>query len=298
MEKTWVRLIGIFFSLGTSAGVLIGDARSPFDLSKVINSGVQITGPEEVIFDWTTQKCSQDDIPDIPARAFRDAQGTVQLIDSHYINRRFIGPSLNNLTHDCTIIFNAHLQSDPAKYDDHEWLHSLYTLDGNTIYALIHNEYHGYLYDPNCTTGYNGCWHNSVTLATSTNGGNSYTHATPPNHLVASIPYQYTANTGPVGVFNPGNIIYRQSDGYYYALLHLEQYQAQPVGTCVMRTNNLADPTSWRAWNGTSYSVQFINPYVQTNQPPQNHVCQPVSFAQIQKMHERLTLNTFFNRYL
>ncbi len=298
MRKSWVRLFGVIFILGIGAGAFSGNANQPFGLIKMIASGVQITGSEEIVFDWTTQKCSQDDIPDIPARAFRDNQNRVQLIDSHYINRRFIGSDLNNLIHDCTIIFNAHLNPDPSKYDDHEWLHSVYTLDGTTVYALIHNEYHGYLYDPNCTMGYNGCWQNSVTFAQSINGGDSYSHTTPPNHLVASIPYQYTANTGPVGVFNPGNIVYRASDGYYYALLHLEQYQAQQVGTCVMRTNNLADPTSWRAWNGTSYSVQFINPYLQPNEPPPNHVCQPVSFAQIQKMHESLTFNTFFNRYL
>ena len=42
-----------------------------------------------------------DDIPDLPACAFRDARGCVQLIASHYSNRRMSGPNLDHLTRDC-----------------------------------------------------------------------------------------------------------------------------------------------------------------------------------------------------
>jgi hypothetical protein len=29
----------------------------------------------------------------------------------------------------------------------------------------------------------------------------------------------------------------------------------------MMRTNDLMDPASWRAWNGSDYSVSFVSPY-------------------------------------
>jgi hypothetical protein len=65
---------------------------------------VEVTGSEQVVFDWSQDACEPADIPDIPARAFRDAQGRVQLIASHYVNRRMTGPDLDHLTHDCSVI--------------------------------------------------------------------------------------------------------------------------------------------------------------------------------------------------
>ena len=33
---------------------------------------VKIIGAAETVFDWTTDRCESEDIPDLPARAFRD----------------------------------------------------------------------------------------------------------------------------------------------------------------------------------------------------------------------------------
>jgi hypothetical protein len=84
-------------------------------------------GLEEKVFDWSQGAYAPDDIPDIPARAFRDAQGRVQLIASHYTNCRMSGPDLDHLTHDCGVIMPSHYDPDPAKFDDRGWLHSTYT---------------------------------------------------------------------------------------------------------------------------------------------------------------------------
>ena len=65
-----------------------------------------------------------------------------------------------------------------------------------------------------------------------------------------------------------------------------------------MRTTDLADPTSWRAWDGTGFDVQFVNPYLETDESPQKHICQPVSYDEIGLMVESLTFNTYFNRFL
>jgi len=207
-----------------------------------------------------------------------------------------VGPSLNALRHKCPVIMNSHMNASPSKYDDHEWLASLYTLDGNTIHALIHDEYQAYLYDPACNGNYFNCWYNAITSAISTDGGASYGHAIAPSHRVASIPYPYTPNTGPIGYFAPSNII--EKDGYYYAMIQATSYQAQQQGICLMRTNDLADPTTWRAWDGTGFNVRFISPYREPNEPPQNHVCAPISFANIETMHESLTYNTYLGHYL
>jgi hypothetical protein len=261
---------------------------------------VEVTGPEEVVFDWSKSACEPGDIPDTPARAFRDAQERVQLIASHYVNRRMVGPDLNHLTHDCTVIMSSHYAPDPAKFNDHEWLHSTYTPDGTRIFALVHNEYEGDTHPGQCSSGgYLKCWYNAVTLAVSTNGGASFEHTRPPTHLVAAIPYRYVPDSGPAGIFNPSNIVRNATDGYYYALLRVEQrYKAQPQGICVFRTADLADPESWRAWDGSGFNVRFIDPYLGAGEDPASHVCQPVSYDEIQLMVESLTFNTYLDRYL
>jgi hypothetical protein len=35
----------------------------------------------------------------------------------------------------------------------------------------------------------------------------------------------------------------------------------QTNGTCLLRTKDLLDPTSWCGWNGASFSVSFADPY-------------------------------------
>ncbi len=247
---------------------------------------VNILGPEEIVFDWTTDQCEEVDIPDAPARAFRDADGKVQLIATHYINRRMIGDNLNVVQRDCYVIMDSDQDSDPSKYNDHEWLIAPYTLDGTTIYSLVHNEYQG------------NSWYNAITFATSTDKGVTYTHDSSPNHLVASIPYVYDSDAGPHGVFGGSNIILNPNDGYYYVLFQVEAYELQDWGVAVARTQTLDDPTSWRAWDGSGFNVQFINPYLNPDADPADHIVQPVSRDHIDKMQSSITYNTFFNKFV
>lgn len=285
----------LWLALGLLSVIVVGRLNQ----AQGLPATAQIQGPLEVVFDWSESACEPDDFPDTPARAFRDHQDRVQLIASHFINRRLIGPGLDRMTHECGVILRSDKNPDPAAFNDREWLHSLYTPDGQTIYALIHNEYQGHRHPGQCPSGeYRNCWYNAVTLASSTDGGESYTHREPPHHLVASIPYPYVPGTGPVGIFNPSNIVYNPQDGYYYALLHVQTYRLQRWGTCVMRTTDLADPTIWRAWDGEGFNVRFLNPYREQIDSPQRHVCQPISRDSIQKMHESLTFNTYFNQFL
>jgi hypothetical protein len=64
-----------------------------------------------------------------------------------------------------------------------------------------------------------------------------------------------------------------------------------------MRTRRIADPSSWRAWNGRDYTVDFVDPYTNP-QPPEQHVCQPVGLDELEAMSQSLTYNTFFEEYL
>lgn len=260
---------------------------------------LSVTGEAEIVFDWTTDRCDDEDIPDLPARAFRDDSGQVQLIATHFIARRSIGSSLDELQHDCTIVANSVYNADPSQYSDKEWLASLYTEDGKTIYVLQHNEYQGHTHQGQCASGeYFNCWYNSITLAISEDSGASYKNITaPPNHLVASSPYPYETEAGPNGVFEPSNMI-RAEDGYIYAIIRIDEYKSERQRVCLMRTDNLADPTSWRAWDGEGFNLSLPKPYLNQSDNPQEQYCTPLAQDDIGVMNQSLTYNTDLEQYV
>jgi hypothetical protein len=259
---------------------------------------IQIVGSEQRVFDWSEQGCSALDIPDAPARAFRGADGQVRLIASHYVTRADIGPSLDSVRHDCDRVMLSDLDGDPARFSDREWLSSPYTTDGRRVYALVHNEYQGDKHVGRCPSGdRQACWYNSITHASSADGGRTFSQRTSPDHLVASVPYRYQPGPGPYGLFGPSNIVYRAEDQHYYALIQAQRFGAQHPGTCVIRTSRLDRPGAWRAWDGESFSVRFANPYGE-DVSASEHVCAPVSFAQIATMTGSLTFNTYLDKYV
>ena len=263
----------------------------------IIPGHANILGSEEIVFDWTTDRCEDSDIPDTPARAFRDADGNVQLVATHHINRRMIGPTLDLVEHDCSILMESDTDSDPSSYNNHEWISSVYTLDGQTIYALVHNEFQGHRYRELCPDGdWQTCWWNAITLAKSFDKGLTYVHAPAPTHLIASVPYRYEPGIGPSGIFHPTQVVHNPKDGYYYVVLQFEEHGLQKQGLSVMRTQNLDDPQSWRAWDGEDFTVRFINPYLEQNYNPSDHIVQRVAYESIDRTIGGLSFNSYFNK--
>jgi hypothetical protein len=243
-------------------------------------------------YDWDSTRinsCDQWHIPDGGTRAFRDANGNVQvLLSTSYFNGRMLGTTLDNVKPEqlapelggrpC-VASNLHpsgSESDPARHHDSEWIDSLYRdASTNVIYALLHNEYNGARYYPaHCSQSWpNGdCQEITVTSATSTDNGATYDHsaAPPPTHLVTSLPYMYVNDWGHDGALtNLTNMVRNPSDGYYYAIGLIQAAPtaafpaptspttttsrgylgAQDHGLCAIRTPSLVNPT-WRAWDG------------------------------------------------
>jgi len=267
-------------------------------------------GAEEVVFDYSASKCETGDIPDISARAFTDADGKTQLLASHYKSYRMIGNNLASLAKDCAPVMSSHFDGDASKFNDHEWIAAPYTLDGAKVYALMHNEYQGHLYNASgaCATGqYRDCWYNSITSSVSSDRGKTYTHLAAPAHLVLSSPFKYNGSSaGPIGFFEPSNII-KGNDGYYYVFVALSQptvyngqTNPQSSGICVMRTDEIkeltgAGATVWKLWDGAGFNIENKNPYTQTVNPSAQ-VCQPVNgeYAQLRSV----TWNTYLNKYI
>ena len=258
---------------------------------------VRFTGPEQVVFDWSRDACGGDDFPDVPARAFRDARGTVRLIDASDTTRALVGPDLDHVTRRCGVAMRSALDPDPGRFAYKEWISGTYTRDGKTVYALVHDEFHGDEVQGLCPSEvFERCWYNAVTLARSDDGGVTFHHARPPpGHLVAAAPYRYEPDAGRVGVFAPSGIVAK--GGYYYALVETPKYRLEQLGACLIRTSRLGDPASWRAWDGDGFGVEFADPY-ETSADPRSHTCTPVSPDEIGDMTQSLTYNTYFGKYL
>lgn len=96
----------------------------------------------------------------------------------------------------------------------------------------------------------------------------------PPHHLVAAVPYKYQQSQLASGWGDPSNILLNPKDGYYYAAIwNRNQVGLQAPGICVMRTNHLLDPASWRAWDGAQYTVRFADPYTLAPGAEAQHIC-------------------------
>jgi len=264
-------------------------------------------GAKEVVFSYATDRCEQLDSPDQPARFVRAEEGSLVLFAGmaprNYVSR---GADFNSLKRDCRQPALASAErSTPESYENSEWLWAVYR-EGSRWYALIHNEFH----DTNAPTCLSSdpspvqmCTYNSVTYAVSTDGARSFSKPAPPTHVVAPPPnawapppmsYPSAQYAAVEGYFEPNNII-RGVDGYYYSFMRAvpaQNSRGGQIGMCVMRTNSLDDPASWRAWDGTGFNLRLSSPYV-TGDPAQ--VCTLLKTAMISG---QITYNTYLNRYM
>jgi hypothetical protein len=257
---------------------------------------LQVVGEPQVVFDWSRSACETMNYPDLPARAFRDAAGRVQLLISHFDNFRMIGPSLARLAVDCDPVMLSAESSTPRRFADRQWIASIYTRNGRDVWALVHDEYQGNRHPGRCPSHrYYGCWYNSVTLARSFDGGRFYRSSRrPPHQLVAGPSFRYRSGAGPRGVFGPSNIV-TGPDGALYALVRIRDLAGQR-GVCTMRTRHIAGPGSWRGWDGSGYRARFTDPYRAPGR--RRNPCRLVLPGRIAEMTESLTYSEPLHRYL
>lgn len=247
-----------------------------------------LDGPAVAVFTTPQDSCVPDDIPDAMARAFRDYTGTIHFVTAAEVLYQSLGPNLENLQRGCQPAFLSKNNANPAAFNDEAWLDSFYTLDGYTIAALSHTEYHGWSHPGECHTQNIGeCEYDSDTFHLSTDGGYTFESFTQPKNFLAGIPYQYKVDSGPEGYSVDSNVI--QYGGYYYAIAtawtwppncsgSTGPHRCITIGGAPLRTTNVLDPASWRAWSGADFSIQFVDPYAGAVSNPQQHVYTAVPY--------------------
>ena len=268
----------------------------------LLASSARAVGPPEPVFVWdrdacppvggrrgafeTGGRCSNDvqfgcdpDVADAPMKAFRRRDGSVVLQAPGDLGARsFTGPSLDAVKHRCAVVLNSTSSFNMGLYACREWQQSPYTFPNGSTYALTHMEYHD-------QSTQRMLW-SAVTLFKSLDGGGTWQHALPPpRHVVAAAPYRYEAagpRSSPFGFRSPSNIV-SDGRGSYFATVESGWGQGpnavgQRDGACLMRTRDLTDPASWRAWGGASFNISLaVNPYRDRPFDPRRHLCVPIT---------------------
>lgn len=249
-----------------------------------------LDGPAVSAFDTGKESCEQIDIPDAPARAFRDFKGTVHLIASHSVTRADIGPTLESAKHSCEVVYSSRHDANVANFNDYTWLTAFYSVDGKKIIAFGHMEYHGWEHPGMCAqkTDTASCWYNVDTFNISSDGGYHFARPDPPGNYLISLPAKYQPNQGPQGYSVDTGIV--KVGQWFYATAYSWAWPPNcgtgkgrrpclvPDATCPMRTANILDPSAWRGWDGKEFGVAFVDPYRAPVANPSGHVCVPVPY--------------------
>jgi hypothetical protein len=259
----------------SSALVLAGIWLAPFDPAHALDSGVHIAlqGKPELVYDPKRDACTPSDIPDVNARAFRAADGSVTLTALHFINRALRGPDLDHPKIDCEVVLGSKQSPDPTAYDGRRFITSPWTNDGVKIAALIHNEYHADHFPGRCA--YNDdlpCWYNTILSFRSDDSGRSFVKSTP--LVVAAAPFRQDTEQGRHrGFFNPSNVV--AHGAFKYAFISTTGWNGQPYGACLFRNADPLNSGGWRAYDGKDFSVRYDDPYAAKGAAPRT--CAPIA---------------------
>jgi hypothetical protein len=277
-----------------------GPAPDPTPGNRASPEDIRFTlGEPEIVFRYRSDRCDDMDLPDMTARAVRMSDGTIALYSGNAPQAyASFGPDFDALRRSCVPTLVSADDVTPQSFNNQEWLSTVYR-EGARFHAIVHNEYHDPQH-PNCRQGdtspANPCWYNALTYAWS-GDGRTFVQPASPSHVVAGPPQIWDASgpraPGPYGYFAPSNIL-RLPDGYYYAMFFTipERDNPQKRGSCVMRTRELGDPASWRAWDGTGFNVAMPSPYTAAATGVACTIVIPHG------IDGSLTYNTYLERYL
>jgi hypothetical protein len=255
------------------AALLLASGAAPAGAAQPPLAALTPIGPAELVFTPKRDACDGNDVPDTPARAFRDADGQVVLFAMHDQNRAFRGPDFKRLKLSCHSPLPSDGTEDPAAFDDASWIAATWTEDGRRVAALVHHEYQGNTHPGRCPAkNYMACWYNSVVAVASDDGGRNFRRPSPPQ-VVATPPFRQDVGQGRHrGFFNPSNIV---ADGRSrYMMAGTTGWNGQDSGVCLFRSLDLADPAGWRAYDGAAFTARFDDPY---RGKPGTPTCRPIA---------------------
>ena len=136
-------------------------------------------------------------------------------------------------------------------------IEATYTEDGQPIYALAGQALSALNMAIGCVDqGTGNCWQGDIEALVSTDMGNDFGFTSSGNGDVAALTHTLTTNQpGTEGYTGASNIFKR--NGLYYAFVSVVDAYAAQARTCLIRTGNLADPSSWRGYDGSGFNASL-----------------------------------------
>lgn len=207
-------------------------------------------------------------VPDGPAHAYLDQQGRTRLIFPHLLSYAFVGSSIEDVQLDCSDpIYVSNYNPDPNMLDSASWPWAVYRLPDQSVVSLLHMEHHAWAHPGNCPPERSyftdACpWYSAITWAIARDGIH-FTSPPAPSHVVARAPgvsgYPRRPPVG-IGYSDHTGIMRNPKDGKYY-VTSLTRGLSSAGGTdlCMMRTDDLLNPASWKVLTGGTYSGSAVN---------------------------------------
>ena len=209
--------------------------------------------PRQTLYSYDANPCPEKYFPDGPIRAFRRADGKFAVDNNENDDFQLVGSNPFDLRVSCPAILSS-AQYGPLVRGQ-TGIESTYTEDGQTIYALAGQDLSALNMAIGCVDQYDGnCWQADVEALVSTDMGNSFSFTSSGNGDVAALTHTLTINQpGTEGYSGTSNIIKR--NGLYYVFMTVVDAYAGQGRTCLARTGNLADPSSWRGYDGSGFNA-------------------------------------------
>ncbi len=124
--------------------------------------------------------------------------------------------------------------------------------------AVVHNEYWGQTHEGKCKfREYMKCWSNALTIAESNDDGSSF-HLLNSHVLAAGDLPLSTTQGARYGYSNSSNIL--SYNGYYYLTSDMIGLGGKFLGTCLMRSDDIATASKWRGWDGKAFNANLTGP--------------------------------------
>lgn len=205
---------------------------------------------------------------------YRDGAGDTYILIPHSENYRFKVNSWDNgagWVLSGPTLTGARNTLESA-YNNRNWIFGVFA-NGNTVRALIHHEWYYGTKTVDGIAGFNSGayggnkrWVNAISWATSSNGGASFSTSAATNSsrlVLVPEPWGVQQKDHMFGFFHPSNIV--QEGSYYYAAVEQRSLAvgggSAICGVSLVRTTNLASPTGWQFWNGSSWTTVDHNSY-------------------------------------
>ena len=239
---------------------------------------LQIVGEEEVVFSTKGDGCPLRQFPDSPARAVREAEGSIVLFATFENNWYLRGADWKSLKADCLSAGHGARNADPRALDDKYWIQALSSTDGKNFVALGSHEYLGTRHGGNCRirTGRTmepACWYSSITQYVSLGSARHFARAAEAPVVATPQMAFDPQGTKRVGYFTTSNIV---TDGAYrYVLIFAEGSETQRRGNCLFRAPVSPLVSAWKAWDGAAFSVDLSALPAATGDKPA--ACKPVA---------------------